>query len=80
MLGLPNSAQRTAPENDDQRMGAPLQSGRPHSSLGPGIPEPKQDRVPASNHRYKLPAGYCVVKTAVLGGLHHEYRLVKEAA
>jgi hypothetical protein len=54
--------------------------GRPQSSLGPGIPEPKQDRVPASNHRYKLPAGYCVVKTAVLGGLHHEYRLVKEAA
>jgi putative transposase len=54
--------------------------GRPHSSLGPGIPEPKQYRVPASNQRHKLPAGYCVVKTSVLGGLHHEYRLVKEAA
>jgi len=27
-----------------------------------------------------LPAGYHVVKTSVLGGLHHEYRLVKEAA
>ena len=52
----------------------------PHSSLGPGIPEPNQDRVPASDHRHKLPAGYRVVKTSVLGGLHHEYHLVKEAA
>jgi putative transposase len=54
--------------------------GRPHSSLGPGVPEPNQDTVPASDHRHKLPAGYLVVKTSVLGGLHHEYRLVKEAA
>ena len=54
--------------------------GRPHSSLGPGIPEPNQDSVPASDERHKLPAGYRVVKTSVLGGLHHEYRLVKEAA
>jgi transposase InsO family protein len=54
--------------------------GRPHSSLGPGPPEPNQDRVPASDHRHKLPAGYRVVKRSVLGGLHHEYRLVKEAA
>jgi putative transposase len=54
--------------------------GRPHSSLGPGYPEPNQDTVPASDHRHKLPAGYRVVKTPVLGGLHHEYRLVKEAA
>jgi hypothetical protein len=54
--------------------------GRPHSSLAPGVPEPNQDRVPASDHRHKLPAGYRVVKTSVLGGLHHEYRLVKEAA
>ena len=54
--------------------------GRPHSSLGPGIPEPNQDSVPASDDRHKLPAGYRVVKTSVLGGLHHEYSLVKEAA
>ena len=54
--------------------------GRPHSSLGPGIPEPNQDSFPASDHRHKLPAGYRVVKTSVIGGLHHEYRLVKEAA
>ena len=54
--------------------------GRPHSSLGPGIPEPDQESVPASGHRHKLPAGYRMGKTSVLGGLHHEYRLVKEAA
>ena len=54
--------------------------GRPHSSLGPGIPEPNQESVPASDHRHRLPAGYRVAKTSVLGGLHHEYRLVKEAA
>ena len=54
--------------------------GRPHSSLGPGFPEPTQDSVPDSGHRHRLPAGYHVVKDSVLGGLHHEYRLVKEAA
>ncbi len=54
--------------------------GRPHSSLGPGIPEPSQETVPASDHRHKLPAGYRVGRTPVLGGLHHEYHLVKEAA
>jgi putative transposase len=54
--------------------------GRPHSSLGPGIPEPHQAKDPASVHRHKLPAGCRVTSTLVLGGLHHEYRLEKEAA
>jgi len=54
--------------------------GRPHSSLGPGVPEPPQAKVPASVHRHRLPAGYCVTSTPVLGGLHHEYDLEKEAA
>ncbi len=31
--------------------------GRPHSSLGPGIPEPPQSKVPAGSHRHKLPIG-----------------------
>ena len=53
--------------------------GRPHSSLGPGIPEPIQ-AIPASVHRHKLPKGYCVGANSVLGGLHHEYSLEKEAA
>jgi transposase InsO family protein len=54
--------------------------GRPHSALGPGIPEPSQTMVPASVHRHRLPAGYSVKLTSVLGGLHHEYRLEKEVA
>jgi putative transposase len=54
--------------------------GRPHSSLGPGIPEPPQAEVPAGPHRHKLPAGYLVQSTPILSGLHHDYWLEKEAA
>ena len=55
--------------------------GRPHMSLGgPGIPEPLQVEVPASVDRHKLPDGYRVHPSPVLGGLHHEYGLKKEAA
>ena len=54
--------------------------GRPHSALGPGIPEPPQAEAPASPHRHQLPSGYRIASTAVLGGLHHEYRLEREAA
>jgi putative transposase len=54
--------------------------GQPHSSLGPGTPEPPQDKVPASVHRHMLPTGRRVRSTQVLGGLHHEFRLEKEAA
>ena len=53
---------------------------RPHSSLGPGIPEPLQAKVPASPHRHELPTGYGVRSEPVLGGLHHEYRLEERAA
>ena len=54
--------------------------GRPHSALGPGIPEPPQASVPASGHKHKLPIGYRVKSIPILGGLHHEYSLEKEAA
>jgi len=54
--------------------------GRPHSALGPGIPEPPQDSLPATDQRHQLPIGYCIKSKLVLGGLHHEYRLEKEAA
>jgi len=42
--------------------------GRPHSSLGLGIPEPPQTKVPASVCRHKLPTGYSVKSIPVLGG------------
>jgi transposase InsO family protein len=54
--------------------------GRPHSALGPGIPEQPQAKIPAGPHRHKLPIGYRVASKPVLGGLHHEYGLRKEAA
>ena len=53
---------------------------RPHSSLGPGIPEPIHGNVAASGHRHQLPMGHSVRSKSVLGGLHHDYRLEKEVA
>jgi transposase InsO family protein len=46
--------------------------GRPHSALGPGIPEPPKTKVPASPHGHKLPTGYPLTSKPILGGLHHE--------
>jgi hypothetical protein len=54
--------------------------GRPHSSVGPSLPEPMSDQVPPNEHRHRLPLGYPIAKRSVLGGLHHEYGLVKDAA
>jgi putative transposase len=54
--------------------------GRPHSALGPGLPEPISEHLTPTEHRHQLPIGYRVVKRPVLGGLHHEYGLAKEAA
>jgi putative transposase len=48
--------------------------GRPHSSLGPGLPDPPPDGAVESNG-HELPNGHRVVATPILGGLHHEYRL-----
>ena len=53
---------------------------REPSALGPGLPEPTSERVPPNPHRHSLPVGYRMVKRSVLGGLHHEYGLAKEAA
>lgn len=48
--------------------------GRPHSSLGPGIPEPSAG-IPAPQIPGQLiRCGHRVVGRPVLGGLHHEYR------
>jgi putative transposase len=54
--------------------------GRPHRSLGPGIPAPLTE-VPAANpHRHEIPHDYRVLAKPILGGLHHEYSLSKVAA
>ena len=54
--------------------------GRPHASLGPGIPEASaaQNSLVAPGHHF--PARCRVVATPILSGLHHEYRWVPEAA
>ena len=54
--------------------------GRPHMSLGPGIPAPLEQAPPANEDRDSVPAGHLIRSTAVLGGLHHEYVLEKIAA
>jgi putative transposase len=54
--------------------------GRPHSSLGPGIPEPSEGMPAPQISGHHIPCDLRVVRTPVLGGLHHEYRLEKVAA
>jgi putative transposase len=55
--------------------------GRPHMSLGPGIPRPPAS-LPAllQDHRHRLPAHLRVGARPILGGLHHEYRLEAKVA
>ena len=49
--------------------------GRPHASLGPGIPHPPLHLSEVASHGHRISARHEVVGTPVLGGLHHEYRL-----
>ncbi len=54
--------------------------GRPHSSLGPGIPHPRLSDPPVRCCGHRLPVGHQVVARQILGGLHHEYSLQRLAA
>jgi hypothetical protein len=58
-------------------MGGSLQQGRPHSGLGPDIPEPSEGIPVLEISGHRIPCGQQVVGNSVLGGLHHEYRLKK---
>ena len=49
--------------------------GRPHASLGPGIPDPPHDRVAPASSDHQVRDGHRIIAKPVLGGLHHEYRL-----
>jgi putative transposase len=51
--------------------------GRPHSALGPGVPDPPKESAKPSRFesRHRLAAGVLVLAKSVLGGLHHEYSL-----
>jgi hypothetical protein len=50
------------------------------ASLGPGIPEPPGGIPVLEISGHTIPCGQRVVASAVLAGLHHEYRLEKIAA
>jgi len=55
--------------------------GRPHTSLGPGIPDPPVDLpVTPHKHRHRIPSHCKIVARPILGGLHHEYGLHAKAA
>ncbi len=59
--------------------------GRPHMSLGPGIPVDTNRKERASprlkmGKRHRFPARCTVKAKPILGGLHHEYTLEKKAA
>ena len=54
--------------------------GRPHSSLGPGIPDPSSPKAELQAQRHSIPSDCRVAVTSILGGLHHEYRLERIAA
>lgn len=56
--------------------------GRPHSMLGPGVPDPPRGAVvaPKSESRHRLAAGALVLAKSVLGGLHHEYFIATASA
>jgi len=54
--------------------------GRPHSSLGPGIPDPAGDLRQEAALSNRIPQGCRVVAKPVLNGLHHEYQLERWAA
>jgi transposase InsO family protein len=55
--------------------------GRPHASLGPGVPDSgSRPRPRPSIHRHELPADGRIRAQDVLGGLHHECWLEEIAA
>jgi putative transposase len=56
--------------------------GRPHSALGPGVPDPPKEyvAVPKFASRHRLAAGALVLVKSILGGMHHEYSLAAAPA
>jgi putative transposase len=55
--------------------------GRPHSSLGPGLPDQMVNLpVQLQRQRHRFDRASRVVAHPVLNGLHHEYTLVADAA
>jgi putative transposase len=55
--------------------------GHPHMSLGPSIPQPRPPLpIFPQAARHRMPTGQRLVVRSILGDLHHEYGLEKQAA
>lgn len=60
--------------------GTHYNEGRPHMSLGPGIPEPVRTfPVPQQAHRHRLSKELRIAARPILGGLHHNYQVAETA-
>jgi putative transposase len=53
--------------------------GRPHSRLGPGIPDHRSAPPPRAHH-HRFEEAERVISKPVLGGLHHEYAAERTVA
>src|SRR5689334_12185478 len=49
-------------------------SGRLHQSLGPGIPDQVESKLPINRDQEPISRGRRIIAKSILGGLHHEYR------
>ncbi|MFL6449439.1 MAG: integrase core domain-containing protein, partial [Bryobacteraceae bacterium] len=54
-------------------------TGRPHQSLGPGIPDQVEPTSPAVQDSERISSNRRVSSKSILGGLHHEYRWANAA-
>src|SRR3954462_1286273 len=51
-----------------------LNTGRPHQSLGPGIPDQVERELPTNCKIETISQRRRIIAKSILGGLHHEYR------
>jgi len=78
MSRLLYSIQRTSSPNDYSGLDHALQPREATFIVTFRSAWAMSDQVLPNEHRHRLPLGYRVAKRSVLGGLHHEYGLVKE--
>jgi len=76
MPGFYDSAERKAFAT---KWVAHYSKGRPHSSLGSGIPDSSVVVKHTGASRHQIPDNQRVISKPILGGLHHEYRIEKIA-